>query len=182
MMIRQDRCIGPGSSERLIGAAAGNRPSRWNGTREVDSLRSLRAFDPREKVACHEQARLARASNGAGAGNRTRMEQAPGDFKYFQKGRRINVYLIRRPVPFTRVPRSALQSEGYGHPGGHLSSRLEPFCGPHHSPVVNSSGPRRRWPSKTVSTSTAFGVTAKSDKRPVGHLRKYTPPLPASDN
>ena len=46
-----------------------------------------------------------------------------GDFKYSREGRRINVYLIRRPVPFPRSTRSALQSEEYGHPGGHLSSR-----------------------------------------------------------
>jgi len=45
-----------------------------------------------------------------------------GDFKPNRKGRRINVYLIRRPVPFTRSTRSALQSEEYGHPGGHLET------------------------------------------------------------
>ncbi len=50
------------------------------------------------------------------------MSAGSGDFKTNQKERRINVYLIRRPFPFTRVTRSALQSEGYGHPGGHLSS------------------------------------------------------------
>ena len=44
------------------------------------------------------------------------------DFKYSREGRRINVYLIRCPFPFTRVTRSALQSEGYGHPDGHLFS------------------------------------------------------------
>jgi hypothetical protein len=38
----------------------------------------------------------------------------------------INVYLIRRPVPFMRSTRSALQSEDYGHPGGHLSQRFRP--------------------------------------------------------
>ncbi len=46
-----------------------------------------------------------------------------GDFKYSREGRRINAYLIRRPVPFTRSPRSALQPEEYGHPDGHLSRR-----------------------------------------------------------
>jgi len=44
------------------------------------------------------------------------------DFRYSRERRRINVYLIRRPVPFTRSTRSALQSEEYGHPGGHLFS------------------------------------------------------------
>ena len=34
------------------------------------------------------------------------------------------VVLIRCPFPFTRSTRSALQSEGYGHPDGHL------FCRP----------------------------------------------------
>ncbi len=48
------------------------------------------------------------------------MSVGSGDFKPNQKGRRINVYLIRRPVPFTRITRSALQSEEYGHPRGHL--------------------------------------------------------------
>ena len=54
-----------------------------------------------------------------------------GDFKPNQKGRRINDYLIRRPFPFTRVTRSALQSEGYGHPGGHLSRRARPVLRRH---------------------------------------------------
>jgi hypothetical protein len=45
---------------------------------------------------------------------------AEGDFKYSREGRRINLYLIRCPFPFTRVTRSALQSEEYGHPDGHL--------------------------------------------------------------
>jgi hypothetical protein len=53
---------------------------------------------------------------GAGAETRTRMSVGSGDFKPNQKGRRINVYLIRRPFPFTRITRSALQSEEYGHP------------------------------------------------------------------
>jgi hypothetical protein len=48
------------------------------------------------------------------------------DFKPKRKGRRINVYLIRRPFPFTRSTRSALQSEDYGHPGGHLGRRARP--------------------------------------------------------
>ncbi len=64
--------------------------------------------------------------NGAGAGNRTRMSVGSGDFKYSREGRRINVYLIRCPFPFTRVTRGALQSEEYGHPGGHLSSPTRP--------------------------------------------------------
>ena len=51
------------------------------------------------------------------------MSVGSGDFKPEQKGRRINVYLIRRPFPFTRRTRSALQSEEYGHPRGHLSRR-----------------------------------------------------------
>jgi hypothetical protein len=46
------------------------------------------------------------------------------DFKYSREGRRTNLYLIRCPFPFTRVTRSALQSEGYGHPDGHLISGL----------------------------------------------------------
>jgi hypothetical protein len=37
-----------------------------------------------------------------------------------RKGRRINLYLIRGPVSFPRVTRSALQSEEFGHPDGHL--------------------------------------------------------------
>jgi hypothetical protein len=49
------------------------------------------------------------------------MSVGSGDFKFFNKGRRINVNLIRRPFPFTRVTRSALQSEEYGHPRGHLN-------------------------------------------------------------
>ena len=61
---------------------------------------------------------------GGGGGNRTRMSVGSGDFKYSQKGRRIKLYLIRCPFPFTRVTRSALQSEGYGHPDGHLFSEL----------------------------------------------------------
>jgi len=51
------------------------------------------------------------------------MSVGSGDFKPKRKGRRINVYLIRCPFPFPRSPRSALQSEDYGHPGGHLSWR-----------------------------------------------------------
>ena len=43
------------------------------------------------------------------------------DFKSEWKGRRINLYLIRCPFPFTRSTRSALQSEEYGHPRGHLN-------------------------------------------------------------
>jgi hypothetical protein len=54
------------------------------------------------------------------------MSVGSGDFKTKRKGRRINVYLIRRPVSFTGSTRSALQSEGYGHPGGHLSRRARP--------------------------------------------------------
>jgi hypothetical protein len=63
------------------------------------------------------------SSAKAAEGRRTRMSVGSGDFKPNRKGRRINVYLIRRPFPFTRVARSALQSEGYGHPDGHLSWR-----------------------------------------------------------
>jgi len=48
---------------------------------------------------------------GAGGRIRTCTPLREGDFKPNQKGRRINVYLIRRPFPFTRVTRSALQSE-----------------------------------------------------------------------
>ena len=54
------------------------------------------------------------------------MSRGTGDFKPNQKGRRINVHLIRRPVPFTRSTRSARQSEDYGHPGGHPSWRGRP--------------------------------------------------------
>ena len=60
------------------------------------------------------------ALSGAGDRTRTCTPLREGDFKPNQKGRRINVYLIRRPFPFPRSPRSALQSEDYGHPGGHL--------------------------------------------------------------
>ena len=58
---------------------------------------------------------------GAGAETRTRTRLPSGDFKYSREGRRINLYLIRCRFPFTRVTRSALPSERYGHPGGHLS-------------------------------------------------------------
>jgi hypothetical protein len=44
---------------------------------------------------------------------------------------RINLYLIRCPFPFTRSTRSALQSEGYGHPDGHLSSQVRLMLGRH---------------------------------------------------
>jgi hypothetical protein len=54
------------------------------------------------------------------------------DFKYSREGRRINLYLIRCPFPFTRVTRSALQSEGYGHPGGHLARPRVPRTRPSH--------------------------------------------------
>jgi hypothetical protein len=64
--------------------------------------------------------------HGAGAGSRTRMSRGTGDFKPEQKGRRIDVYLIRRPVPLARSTRSALQSEDYGHPRGHLRRRAHP--------------------------------------------------------
>jgi len=63
---------------------------------------------------------------GAGAEIRTRTRLRGEDFKYESKGRRINVYLIRRPFPFTRSTRSALQSEEYGHPGGHLERVMQP--------------------------------------------------------
>jgi hypothetical protein len=58
--------------------------------------------------------------DGAGAEIRTRTLLRGEDFKFFNKGRRIKLYLIRRPFPFTRSTRSALQSEEYGHPRGHL--------------------------------------------------------------
>jgi len=45
-----------------------------------------------------------------------------GDFKAERKGRRIKLFLIRRPFPFTRITRSALPSEGYGDPDGHVDS------------------------------------------------------------
>ncbi len=60
-----------------------------------------------------------------------------GDFKPNRKGRRINVYLIRRPVPFTRSTRSALQSEEYGHPRGHLSRRVRPVQQRHSTSEVS---------------------------------------------
>jgi hypothetical protein len=62
-------------------------------------------------------------TNGAGDRTRTCTGLRLEDFKTKRKGRRINVYLIRCPFPFTRVTRSALQSEESGHPGGHLSRR-----------------------------------------------------------
>ncbi len=34
-----------------------------------------------------------------------------GEERVKRKGRRIDVYLIRRPFPFTKITRSALQSE-----------------------------------------------------------------------
>jgi hypothetical protein len=50
-----------------------------------------------------------------GAAKLTRTSVSSGNFKYSRKGRRIKLYLIRCPFPFTRSTRSALQSEGYGH-------------------------------------------------------------------
>jgi hypothetical protein len=55
-----------------------------------------------------------------------------GDFKTKRKGQRINVYLIRRPFPFPRSTRSALQSEEYGHTRGHLSWRAVPVLSRSH--------------------------------------------------
>ena len=63
-------------------------------------------------------------NDAEGGGPRTRARLPSGDLKYSRKGRRSKVYLIRCPFPFTRSTRSALQSEEYGHPRGHLS------CGP----------------------------------------------------
>jgi len=65
-------------------------------------------------------------TTGPGAETRTRTRLPSRDFKTKRKVRRINVYLIRRPAPFTRVTRSALQSEGYGHSRGHLSRHAHP--------------------------------------------------------
>ncbi len=59
------------------------------------------------------------------------MSVGSGDFKPERKGRRIDVYLIRRPVPFPRVTRSALQSEGSGHPDGHLGRQVRPLLDRH---------------------------------------------------
>jgi len=58
--------------------------------------------------------------NGRWCRSRTRTKFPSGDFRTERKGRRINLYLIRRPFPFPRSTRSALQSEGYGHPRGQL--------------------------------------------------------------
>jgi hypothetical protein len=62
---------------------------------------------------------------GAGAENRTRTLLRGEGFEYERKGRRINALLIRCPFSFPGVTRSALQSEDYGHPRGHLTEAVE---------------------------------------------------------
>jgi len=76
---------------------------------------------------------LPRLKIGAGAETRTRTGFPLEDFKTKRKGRRINVLLIRCPFPFPRSTRSALQSEGYGHPRGHLGRRARPVQARHSS-------------------------------------------------
>ena len=58
---------------------------------------------------------------GAEGWTRTSTPLREGDFKAERKGRRIEDFSIRRPFPFTRVTRSALQSEGYGDTDGHTA-------------------------------------------------------------
>jgi hypothetical protein len=110
---------------RLASQATIRRPAmserstaRQRGTKRVEWRR--RDSNPRPQESP--------GSLGAGDRTRTCTPLREEDFKTDQKGRRINVYLIRRPVPFPRSTRSALQSEEYGHPGGHLSRR-GPSCG-----------------------------------------------------
>jgi hypothetical protein len=72
---------------------------------------------PRRLSSCRSRARSLSMGSWSGglavaAGDRARTCAAlrPGDFRTEQKGRRINVLLTRRPLPFSRVTRSALQS------------------------------------------------------------------------
>ena len=94
-------------------------------------VRSLMIEPPRSRVSSTRllpaeasllQAGVVIRANDVGAGDRTRTctPLREEDFKPKRKGRRMNSYLIRRPFPFTRVTRSALQSEDYGHADGHL--------------------------------------------------------------
>ena len=66
-----------------------------------------------------------------------------GDFKYSREGRRSNVYLIRRPVPFSRSTRSALQSEEYvgvGMPlAEHPLHRSRRAALPHRAPTSGNN-------------------------------------------
>jgi hypothetical protein len=96
----------------------------------VESRPVLPQFDLSTDVRSPASLRNSLIPNGAGAGSRTRMSVGSGNSKTKQKGRRINVYFIRRPFPFTRVTRS-LQSEDYGHPVRHLSRQGRPVRGRH---------------------------------------------------
>ena len=81
------------------------------------------------RVPAREPARQAKPlkTNGAGGRARTCTPLREGDFKTERKGRRTEVFSIRRPFPCPRVTRSALQSEGYGDTGGDLIREAE--CG-----------------------------------------------------
>ena len=87
---------------------------------------------------------------GAGGRTRTCTPLREEDFKFFNKGRRINVYLIRRPFPCLRSTRSALQSEDYGHPGGHLFS---PVADDVESPLFRRLHVARRTRSQPAALS-----------------------------
>jgi len=82
--------------------------------------------EPARRGTSERSGRVVKSSVHETMGSLTRMSVGSGDFKFYNKGRRINVYLIRRPFPFPRSTRSALRSEEYGHPGGHLSRRARP--------------------------------------------------------
>ena len=83
-------------------------------------------------------------SSGHHVGLDRRLPSHGGDFKPKQKGRRIKLYLIRRPFPFPRSTRSALQSEEYGHPRGHLARHATVTHLSAVRPGATDGGPRKQ--------------------------------------
>ena len=72
-------------------------------------------------------------------------------------GNEISKLPIRCPFPFTRVTRSALQSEGYGHPGGHLSWQARPV--PVRSPNQGTRRETRGDALRITSITTRISCT-----------------------
>jgi hypothetical protein len=88
---------------------------------DVEQTRRPRLRRPTENIGVPIQTRV-----GAGDRTRTCTPLREEDSSQNERGDESTYILIRRPVPFTRITRSALQSEGYGHPGGHLSWKAVP--------------------------------------------------------
>ena len=93
------------------------------------------------------------------------------DFKTNQKGRRINVYLIRRPFFFPSSTSRALQSEDYGHPRGHLTEEVREIARLAQEAIPTHPEGPETWDAGARASRRSPGCRLRGNAQQTGQLR-----------